>query len=304
MVKMLKSIIRPTKPEQLVGGRLMKVEGQLSSEEIRRFDVDGYFVKRSLFNQSEMANMIAAVEGDPLIEKCMFHRTDNQGNKTSAVQWNNPGKSSYGIGARLTRVVETVETLLRGEVYHWQSKLTAKDPNVGGAWEWHQDYGYWYNYGCLYPEMLTVMVALDRATKKNGCLQLLRGSQKIGRIDHIKALGGQVNADRERVDWAIKRHQIVPCELEVGDAVFFHCNLLHSSGPNLSSGRRWALLYCYNRATNDPFQTSHNPNYRKLLKVSDEQLFENGVRYGDGTEEFQTTYVKPLIEKKTKSKIL
>jgi hypothetical protein len=27
-----------------------------------------------------------------------------------------------------------------------------KEPRVGGAWEWHQDYGYWYKNGFLYPE--------------------------------------------------------------------------------------------------------------------------------------------------------
>lgn len=27
-----------------------------------------------------------------------------------------------------------------------------KQPRVGGAWNWHQDFGYWYQVGCLNPE--------------------------------------------------------------------------------------------------------------------------------------------------------
>ena len=270
----------------------MAASENLSADDLKKYDNDGFLIKRELFRTDEIFCMVKALEGDPIIKENMFNRTDNSGKKTQAVQWNNPGESSYGIGARMFRIVDIVEALLNGEVYHWQSKVTAKEAKEGGAWEWHQDYGYWYNYGCLYPEMCSVMLALDQASLNNGCLKVLRGSHKIGRIDHVKDHGGQVNAEQERVSWAIDRHEMVACELEPGDALFFHCNLLHSSGPNTSDTRRWALLFCYNRATNDPFKSSHNPSYRKLIKVADNQLSKNGIRYADGTEEFQANYVK------------
>ena len=38
------------------------------------------------------------------------------------------------------------------------------------------DYGYWYKNGCLYPLMVSAMIAIDRATKENGCLQVLKVS--------------------------------------------------------------------------------------------------------------------------------
>ncbi len=44
--------------------------------------------------------------------------------------------------------------------------MTTKQPQEGGAWEWHQDFGYWYNYGCLAPEMMSIYVALDKSTKE------------------------------------------------------------------------------------------------------------------------------------------
>ncbi|MEM7015985.1 MAG: phytanoyl-CoA dioxygenase family protein, partial [Pseudomonadota bacterium] len=58
------------------------------------------------------------------------------------------------------------ESLIGEPVYHFQSKLTAKDPLVGGAWEWHQDYGYWYYNGCLEPKMLSFMIALDHTVNQ------------------------------------------------------------------------------------------------------------------------------------------
>ena len=270
----------------------MAAQITLSTQDMSRYQRDGFLIRRRLFNVQEISHMIEALEDDPKIKENLFDRSDNASQKTRAVQWNNPGKSSYGIAARTTRVVNTVESLLGGEVYHWQSKVTAKDAKEGGAWEWHQDYGYWYNYGCLYPEMCSVMVGLDKATEENGCLRVLKGSHKIGRINHIKSDGNQINADPERVAWAGTQHESFLCELDPGDAIFFHCNLLHSSGPNTSDLRRWALIFCYNLATNDPFTRSHNPSYRLLAKVDDNTIIRAGTCFADGTEEFQSTYVK------------
>jgi len=273
----------------------MAEQSSLSDEEMSCYQRDGFFIRRKLFNTQEISHMAEALEGDPRIKENLFVRRDTANQKTRAVQWNNPGKSSYGIAARTTRVVNAVESLLGGEVYHWQSKVTAKDAREGGAWEWHQDYGYWYDYGCLYPDMCSVMVGLDKASAENGCLRVLKGSHKIGRLNHVKSTGNQINADPERVTWAKARHEEIFCELDPGDSIFFHCNLLHSSGPNTSNLRRWALIFCYNLATNDPFAQSHNPNYRLLTKVNDSSILQAGTRFADGTEEFQSTYVKANV---------
>lgn len=31
---------------------------------------------------------------------------------------------------------------------------------------------YWYNNGCLFPDMMTVFIPLDPCKKENGCLQV------------------------------------------------------------------------------------------------------------------------------------
>ena len=121
-------------------------------------------------------------------------------------------------------MVETAQTLIGEEVYHYQSKLTAKEPREGGAWEWHQDYGYWYYNGCLRPDMLSCMIALDRSDRNNGCLQLVKGSHKLGRIDHVPLTEMQNEADPERMKQILAASDIVYGELDPGDALIFHCN--------------------------------------------------------------------------------
>ena len=55
------------------------------------------------------------------------------------------------------------------------------------------------NNGFLFPDMLSVVTALTPATKANGCLQMIRGSHKMGRIEHGFS-GEQVGADMEKVN--------------------------------------------------------------------------------------------------------
>ena len=73
--------------------------------------------------------------------------------------------------------------------------------------------------------MATVMIALDKCTKENGCLQVLSGSNKLGRVDHALLESGQVGVDLKRVEEAKKHLKLVYCEMDPGDA-FFHCNTL------------------------------------------------------------------------------
>jgi len=146
-----------------------------------------------------------------------------------------------------------------------------KEPKTGGQFIWHQDYGYWYKNGCLFPDMATVFIAIDPATKQNGCLQVLKGSHRLGRIEHVM-IGGQTGADETQVEEAAKLLEKEYVVLNPGDALFFHCNVLHRSDANLSENRRWAFLVAYNRASNNPFKKHHHPNYTKLHVVPDEEL--------------------------------
>jgi len=257
----------------------------LSPEQRRHFDEDGYVLIPGLFDTDEVNLLRTAMETDPQIRSHLYDRTDRSGASTRMALWNHPGDSVYGLAARCQRVVDTMEELLGGEVYHYHSKLTAKEPEVGGAWEWHQDYGYWYHNGCLFPLMASLMIALDRTTRDNGCLQLLRGSHKLGRIDHGMLEGGQVGADLERVEQARKALPLVYAEMAPGDGLFFHCNTLHRSDHNRSRDRRWTLLLCYNAARNDPYREHHHPRYTPIRKVEDWMLKSVGLRFAGSDED-------------------
>ncbi len=246
----------------------------LTADELAVFARDGYVLRRNLFAADEVALLSDAIRNDPAIAKNTYARADSKGAATELALWNHPADDVFGAVARCRRVVDSMEKALGGEVYHWHSKLTMKRPKVGGAWDWHQDYGYWYRNGCLFPDMASVFIAVDPSTRENGCLEVLKGSHLLGRLEH-GTVGGQVGADMERVEAAMKVLEHVYVEQAPGDALFFHANLLHTSGQNKSENSRNVLLCCYNMARNSPFKaTGQHPLYTKLEKLPDAAVRE------------------------------
>ena len=263
------------------------------------YERDGFVVIRSLFDQVEIGLLRDAIETDPQLRESLYDRHDASGKSTRMATWNHPGDSVYGLAARTHRVVDTMEDMLGGEVYHYHSKLTAKEPRVGGAWEWHQDYGYWYHNGCVFPYMASVMVALDRSNRENGCLQVIKGSHLAGRVEHGILPGEQVGADPRRVEEMLKSLELVYAELEPGDGLFFHANLMHRSDENRSEHRRWTVLFCYNAARNNPYLEHHHPQYTPLDKVSDDAVKAAGVKHAHADDNhFRKNFANPPELKK------
>ncbi|MDF1862421.1 MAG: phytanoyl-CoA dioxygenase family protein [Verrucomicrobiales bacterium] len=251
------------------------MSGVFSEEQKGAYHRDGYVFARGLFSREEIGLLGEAAHADRALDDAATALDDGEGNRVRLSLWNHPGDGIYGMFARCRRVVDSVEQLIGGEVYHYHSKMVLKDARTGGAWAWHQDYGYWYQNGLLFPDLCSVMIAVDGATQENGCLQLLERSHHMGRVNHILS-GEQAGADRERVEEAKKRLELVYAEMEAGDAVFFHSNTLHASGPNHSENSRWAMICCYNAASNDPYKESHHPGYTPLSKVDDEEVIRVG----------------------------
>jgi len=249
----------------------------LSAAEVARYHDEGYVIVRGLFEADEINLLHRAAKEDHELDKRSFGRADGEGGTVRLSLWNHPGDGIYGMFARCERMVRSCEKLLGGEVYHYHSKMIMKDPRVGGAWTWHQDYGYWYQNGLIQPLLSSVSIAVDGASKENGCLQVIPGSHHCGRIDHILT-GDQAGADRERVDAILQRMPLMYCEMNPGDAIFFHANLLHRSDQNKSEFPRWSMICCYNAARNDPYKDSHHPRYTPLKVVPDTAIRDVGIK--------------------------
>jgi len=248
----------------------------LNPEQLDKYQREGFIVVPSLFDADEATVAQEASRSDPTMAENVLNRDDGEGGTTRLTLWRECGDDTFGLMARQERMVHTAEQCIGEPVYHFHSKLIQKEAKDGGAWVWHQDYGYWYHDGYLRPSMVSCFVAIDRATKENGCLQVLAGSHELGRLDHIP-VGDEKGADPARVSAAENVFRLDYCEMDPGDVVFFHSNLLHRSDQNRSDHPRWALVCCYNGVSNGPIGEDGPTRVSPLEAIGRERLQSAGV---------------------------
>jgi ectoine hydroxylase len=245
----------------------------LNEQQLAEYSDLGFHVAKRLFSEPEIDRLRSHAKSDHDMDRNSYDRNDGQGNQIRLSLWNQPGDGIYGAFSRSRRIFEVASSILKDEPYHYHSKMIMKDAKVGGAWAWHQDYGYWYQNAVLKPQLMSAFIAVDRATKENGCLQVIEQSHLYGRIDHVLT-GEQAGADIERVNEILKREKLTYLEMEPGDTVFFDANLLHRSAPNHSDFPRWSMICCYNSRSNSPFKESRHPPYSPIEIVGDQAILD------------------------------
>ena len=236
------------------------------------FSNDGYVLKKNLFSEDEINKLKKFIESSS-DKKNDARETRSSTGKLSITLWDHPSDDLFGKFSTNERIVKPMEEYLGDEVYHYHSKIIWKKPGDGG-FDWHQDYGYWYHNACLYPDMGSCFIMLDRATKENGCLKVLKGSHKVGRIGHGVSDTPEQTADMERIAELEKRHESVYITAEPGDVLFFHANLLHSSDENKSSDSRRTLIVCFNTKSNNPYKDSGHARYSPIEVSSYNSIME------------------------------
>ncbi len=246
----------------------------LSPKQIDSYHEQGYIVVKNFCSKEEIDKLYSTALQDDTMKKNALDLNDQSGKKTKLSLWFTPGNDVFGYLTRSEKMVSAVQQLLgdKAKVCHFHSKLMQKEPRIGGAWEWHQDYGYWYKNQFMFPdELISVMIALTPANKKNGCLQVIKNSHKMGRVNHGFA-GEQVGADMTMVSNALKTMELVYAELDAGDALFFHPNTLHRSEANLSENPRWSLISCYSLQSNLAYNETSTSWHTPVAIVPDEAI--------------------------------
>jgi len=246
----------------------------LSKSQIKSYDENGYLIIKGFCTNEESKKLYDAALHDDAIKKNALDLNDQSGKKTKLSLWFTPGNDIFGYLSRSEKMVGSVSQLLDSEspVCHFHSKLMQKKPRIGGAWEWHQDFGYWYKNQFMFPnQLISVMVALSPANKENGCMQLIKGSHKLGRLNHGFS-GEQVGADMEMVNNALKTMDLIYSELDSGDALIFHSNVIHRSAANLSDNPRWSIISCYCSQSNLAYNETSTSWNQPMEIVPDEAI--------------------------------
>ncbi|MEU8837762.1 phytanoyl-CoA dioxygenase family protein [Streptomyces roseus] len=209
--------------------------------------------------------------------------------------------------AEASPLTELARLLLGEDMYVYQWKVNPKAARRGDRWQWHRDFDFWRAAdGMRRPAALTAAVFLDEVTEENGPLRLIPGthtdrpaaaapSGSEGTEGH-DGTEGNTGGGAGGGDWAwitssrsayalpdpsteelARTRGVHEATGPAGTVVFFHGNLVHSSGPNRSPHTRTLALISYNAVSNAP-PTDHPAARRDLFVNHDAKP----LRVGDG----------------------
>ena len=166
----------------------------LTEDRVADYQRDGYVLIPDLFTPQEVKAMIAEVEGGGRVAQTARGNEDASGKKAKLAIWHELGDDIWAAASTCPRIVNNVRVLVGEEIAFFHGKVMLKEAQQGGAWEWHQDYGYWYNQGFVYPRMISAFAALDPGDKRE---RLFAG---LARLAQTRTAGTRPrrSADRSR----------------------------------------------------------------------------------------------------------
>lgn len=138
--------------------------------------------------------------------------------------------------AAMPEILDMVGQVIGPDFLMWGTTVFGKPAHSGKETPWHQDGEYWP----IRPlATCSVWIAMDAATKENGCLRVIPGSHRDKRLrghdtnnsDGL-TLNQQLRTDEYREEDA---HDI---ELEPGQISLHDIYMVHGSKPNRSPHRR------------------------------------------------------------------
>ena len=148
-------------------------------------------------------------------------------------------------------VVDVVSQIAGAHLPKWdgatkcmQSMLFFKPPGLQGQ-AWHQDERF---IPTRDRSLVGAWIALDDADTDNGCLWVLPGSHRTGRLWPTRDHGRPDEFDPTDESFGFDESGAIPVEVGAGAVVFFNGYLLHRSLKNRSERRRMALVNHYMNA--------------------------------------------------------
>jgi phytanoyl-CoA hydroxylase len=217
---------------------------------------DGYVVLRQVIGPRLVEACVDAISGlasgrlprrtteimfEPGVDAAKLRPEDRE-DHIRKFAWFIEDSAPLRAAAMAPKLHAALDRILGADRVLFQDMALIKPPRIGGAKRWHQDASY---FRVSDPNLVVgTWIALDAATKENGCMEVIPKSHLAGPAVHRPAV--DVNECEIRDD-QLRLADRTPIELEPGDALVFHSLLHHYTAPNRSDRRRRAIQFHYHQ---------------------------------------------------------
>ena len=234
----------------------------LTEADIQQFRRDGYLAVRQAIDPDTLEALRQAtddwVEKSRSVQKStdVFDlEPDHSPSAPRLRRLNHPVAlaDTYWQVASSDSVLDVVAALIGPDIKFHHSKLNMKASKGGAAIGWHQDFAFFPHTNT---DLVACGIALDDASRENGCLLVVPGTHRLGLLNHRdgnEQFVGQITTDGDRFD----ESTAAPVELRAGDMSVHHVCAVHGSTANTSGRPRRLLIYQY--AACDAIQLDRRP---------------------------------------------
>lgn len=228
---------------------------QLSESEIEHYNEHGYFIYGAVVSPEEVSLL---QEEAARLWEASRKDFDSEASWNENALLNGVHKESALLREIMYRspLVDAMTQVIGENIKAASNQLIFKSAGDTRPYDWHQDNG----FGPLEPDTtVSCWMALDDVHEKNGCLWIIPGSHKNGRLEHRAERG------RERIASVEDSEKAIPVLLKAGECIFFHGDLLHKSKGNSTDRVRRAFFFRY--ADADAIETlTGEPRIGRLLR--------------------------------------
>jgi phytanoyl-CoA hydroxylase len=223
----------------------MRIEGDLEN--------DGFCVLKDVFSNDSLSPKRELVHdiieyresgfADPLTgphTEYLDHRVD-QG-VLYDVFWRYPGLQDM---ARNKRILDGVESVIGPNIYLYVTSIVYKPPEGRNEVPLHQDFLGRENESDRY----IAWMPLYDATRENGCLKAIPGTHKNGFRDFYTVEGETHHKRLEESEYS--EEDVEYLEMEAGDVLLFHHQLIHGSDEVTADDPRHAYRAVYKAPSED-----------------------------------------------------
>ncbi len=225
----------------------------LTAAQAKQYENDGYFIERNVIPKETAAELRGVIKNTVLMPEpdvmADADPMDPMGDSAKARESRFRKLSNYCYRAPLIwlnvhggpAIARIARYFLGDDLVLKFNSCFLKPARTGSATPWHQDNGLWRDDDT---QAFNFWMALDPATRANGCLQMMPGSHKGEIIPHVlypDSIHGELPRHLIR---GIQDH-VHHIEVEPGDIVCWHSSMWHYSPPNPSERGRIAIAGVY-----------------------------------------------------------
>lgn len=145
--------------------------------------------------------------------------------------------------ARNPEILDMVSQVLGPDFALWNSSFFGKPAGDGLRTPWHQDGEFWP----IRPlATCTVWIAVDETTSENGCLRVIRGSHRGGRLRaHRMISTSDSTLNQELLAGEFDERDVVEITLKAGEISLHDVFLVHGSNANRTPRPRRGMTLRY-----------------------------------------------------------